>query len=98
MRQGTSESSILNIVETEYEVNAYETAPHATCKGVIRRVDIRGSLSAITRNIGHKRNPFALAAKRIKTSDSVIVLFDGLRVPKFVRYRPTLLRCYLYMK
>ncbi|KAL1486757.1 hypothetical protein MTO96_031269 [Rhipicephalus appendiculatus] len=38
------------IMETEYEVNAYETAQHATCKGVIRRVDIRDSQSAITRN------------------------------------------------
>ncbi|KAL1443905.1 hypothetical protein MTO96_030136 [Rhipicephalus appendiculatus] len=86
------------IVETEYEVNAYETAPHATCKGVIRRVDIRDSQSAITRNIVHDRNPLALAAKRIKTSGSVIVLFDGLRVPKFVRYGPTLVRCHLYRK
>ncbi|KAH7939174.1 hypothetical protein HPB52_008044 [Rhipicephalus sanguineus] len=86
------------IVETEYEVNAYETAPHATCKGVIRRVDIRDSQSVITRNIVHERNPLALAAKRIKTSGSVIVLFDGLKVPKFVRYGPTLVRCYLYRK
>ncbi|KAL1473956.1 hypothetical protein MTO96_038339 [Rhipicephalus appendiculatus] len=80
------------IVETEYEVNAYETAPHATCEGVIRRVDIRDSQTAITRNIVHDRNPLALAAKRIKTSASVIVIFDGLRVPKFVRYGPTLVR------
>ncbi|KAH8027777.1 hypothetical protein HPB51_009497 [Rhipicephalus microplus] len=35
------------IVEAEYEVNTYETAPHATCKGVIRRVDIRDSQSTI---------------------------------------------------
>ncbi|KAH7939855.1 hypothetical protein HPB52_018186 [Rhipicephalus sanguineus] len=86
------------IVETEYEVNAYETAPHATCKGVIRRIDIRDSQSVITRNIVHERNPLALAAKRIKTSGSVIALFDGLKVPKFVRYGPTLVRCYLYRK
>ncbi|KAL1426748.1 hypothetical protein MTO96_018063 [Rhipicephalus appendiculatus] len=62
------------------------------------RVDIRDSQSAITRNIVHDRNPLPLAAKRIKTSGSVIVLFDGLRVPQFVRYGPTLVRCYLYRK
>ncbi|KAH7941966.1 hypothetical protein HPB49_019026 [Dermacentor silvarum] len=73
-------------------------APHATCKGVIRRVDIRGSQSAITRNIVHERNPHALAAKRIKTLGSVIFLFDGLRVPNFVRYGLTLFRCYIYRK
>ncbi|KAH7965870.1 hypothetical protein HPB49_011678 [Dermacentor silvarum] len=86
------------IVETEYEVNAYETAPHATCKGVIRRVDIRDTQAIITRNIVHDLNPLALAAKRIKTSGSVIVLFDGLKVPNFVRYGSTLVRCYLFRK
>ncbi|KAH7965111.1 hypothetical protein HPB49_003426 [Dermacentor silvarum] len=86
------------IVETEYEVNAYETAPHATCKGVIRRVDIRDTQAIITRNIVHDLNPLALAAKRITTSGSVIVLFDGLKVPNFVRYGSTLVRCYLFRK
>ncbi|KAH7955888.1 hypothetical protein HPB52_004862 [Rhipicephalus sanguineus] len=65
---------------------------------MIRRVDIRDSQSVIRRNIVQERNPLALAAKRIKTSGSVIVLFDGLRVPNFVRYGPTLARCYLYSK
>lgn len=86
------------VMDTEYEVSAYEAAPQATCKGVIRRVDIRNSQSAITRNIVQERNQLLLAAKRIKTSGSVIGLFDGLRVPNFVRYGPTLLRCYLYRK
>ncbi|XP_054917180.2 uncharacterized protein [Dermacentor andersoni] len=86
------------IMEAEYEVNAYEAAPHATCKGVIRRVDIRDYQAMITRNIVHDLNPLALAAKRIKTSESVIVLFDGLKVPNFVRYGSTLVRCYLYRK
>ncbi|KAL1430783.1 hypothetical protein MTO96_014806 [Rhipicephalus appendiculatus] len=40
----------------------------------------------------------ALAAKRIKNSGSVIVVFDGLRVPNFVRYGPTLVPCYLYRR
>ncbi|KAH7943558.1 hypothetical protein HPB52_009214 [Rhipicephalus sanguineus] len=56
------------------------------------------SLTVVKANIVHERNPLALAAKRIKTSGSVIVLFDGLKVPKFVRYGPTLVRCYLYRK
>ncbi|KAH7959707.1 hypothetical protein HPB49_013132 [Dermacentor silvarum] len=67
------------IVETEYEVNAYETAPHTTCKGVIRRVDLRDNQATITKNIVHDFNPLALAAKRIKSTGSVIVLFDGLK-------------------
>lgn len=86
------------IVETEYEVNAYETAPHTTCKGVIRRVDLRDNQATITKNIVHDFNPLALAAKRIKSTGSVIVLFDGLKVPNYVRYGSTLVRCYLYRK
>ncbi|KAL1480495.1 hypothetical protein MTO96_050979 [Rhipicephalus appendiculatus] len=42
--------------------------------------------------------PKALAAKRIKNSGSVIVVFDGLRIPNFVRYGPTLVPCYLYRR
>ncbi|KAH7945522.1 hypothetical protein HPB49_011892 [Dermacentor silvarum] len=86
------------IMEVEYEVNAYKAAPNATCKGVIRRVDIRDSQAMITRNIVHDLNLLALAAKRIKTSGSVIVLFDELKVPNFVRYGSTLVRCYIYRK
>ncbi|KAH7952875.1 hypothetical protein HPB49_002180 [Dermacentor silvarum] len=77
-------------MEVEYEVNANEAAPNATCKGVIRRVDIRDSQAMITRNIVHDLNPLVLAAKRLRTSGSVIVLFDGLKVPNFVRYGSTL--------
>lgn len=68
-------------MEVEYEVNAYEAAPNATCKGVIRRVDIRDSQAMITRNIVHDLNPLALVAKRIRTSGSVIVLLDGSKCP-----------------
>ncbi|KAH7959430.1 hypothetical protein HPB49_011127 [Dermacentor silvarum] len=69
------------IVEAEYEVNAYETAPHAACKGVIRRVDIGDTQAIITRNIVHDLDPLALAAKRIKTSGSVIVLLTDSKCP-----------------
>ena len=46
----------------------------------------------------HEYNPTALAAQRIKATGSVIVLFDGLRVPNFIKYGSTLVRCYLYRK
>ncbi|KAH6940952.1 hypothetical protein HPB50_011058 [Hyalomma asiaticum] len=39
-----------------------------------------------------RAQPPRFAAKRIKTSGSAFVLFDGLRVPNFVRYGPTLRR------
>ncbi|XP_077553506.1 uncharacterized protein LOC144168379 [Haemaphysalis longicornis] len=81
-----------------FEVNAYETAPSDTCKGIIRNVDIADGPATLERNILNDRNPLALGVKRIKNSGSVIIVFDGLRVPNFVRYGPTLVRCYLYRK
>ncbi|KAH7960084.1 hypothetical protein HPB49_016831 [Dermacentor silvarum] len=86
----------LRIAGNEYAVSAYETAPSDTCQGVIRYIDTADDHRTIERNIVNDRNPLELAAKRIKNSGSVIVVFDGLRVQNFVRYGPTLVPCYLY--
>ncbi|KAH8027759.1 hypothetical protein HPB51_009426 [Rhipicephalus microplus] len=40
----------------------------------------------------------ALAAKRIAQTETVIIAFDGHRVPNFVRYGTLLLKCSLYRK
>lgn len=88
----------IRMADKYFEVSAYETAPHTTCKGVIRNVDITDGPATLERNIVNDRNPLAMAAKRIKNTRSVIVVFDGLRVPNFVRYGPTLVRCFLYRK
>ncbi|XP_077564720.1 uncharacterized protein LOC144180214 [Haemaphysalis longicornis] len=90
-----------------FEVNAYDTAHSDTCKGIIKNVDIPDGPASLEsspvsesckRNIFNDRNPLALGVKRIKNSGSVIIVFDGLRVPNFVRYGRTLVRCYLYRK
>ncbi|KAH7955271.1 hypothetical protein HPB52_000075 [Rhipicephalus sanguineus] len=73
------------VMEKEHEVNAYEAAPHCTCKGVIRGITPSDSPEELERNIINARNPLALAAKRIKNTGSVIVAFDGWKVPNFVR-------------
>ncbi|KAH7958606.1 hypothetical protein HPB49_003211 [Dermacentor silvarum] len=75
----------IRVVDKDIEVSAYETAPHTTCKGVIRNVDTMDGPAALERNIVNDRNPLAMAVKRIKNSGSVIIVFDGLRVPNFVR-------------
>ncbi|KAH7948811.1 hypothetical protein HPB49_002646 [Dermacentor silvarum] len=86
----------LRIAGKEYALSAYETAPSDTCKGEIRYIDTAEDHRTIERNIVNDRDPLALAAKRIKNSGLVIIVFDGLRVPNFVRYGPTLVPCYLY--
>ncbi|KAL1479839.1 hypothetical protein MTO96_051537 [Rhipicephalus appendiculatus] len=81
-----------------YEISAYEAAPHNTCKGVIRGIPIGDSHAEVQSRIINSKNPQALEAKRIKDTGTVIVTFDGLRVPNFVKYGPTLVRCTLYRK
>ncbi|KAH7939680.1 hypothetical protein HPB52_015817 [Rhipicephalus sanguineus] len=81
-----------------YEINAYEAAPDDTCKGVIRNIDVADGPAELERNIVNPRNPLALAAKRIKNTGTVIIAFDGHKVPNFVRYGPILVKCSLYKK
>ncbi|KAL1468353.1 hypothetical protein MTO96_005454 [Rhipicephalus appendiculatus] len=88
----------LRIRQIVYEVNAYETAPDNTAKGVIRGIPIEDGPQELDRKIVNSRNLTALAAKRIGTTTTVIVAFDGLKVPSLVRYGATLLRCSLYRK
>ncbi|KAH7955344.1 hypothetical protein HPB52_000379 [Rhipicephalus sanguineus] len=81
-----------------HELSAYETAPHSTCKGVIRNIPLQDDPDVIDAKIVNTNNPFALAAKRIAQTGTVIVAFDGYRVPNFVRYGPVLMQCSLYRK
>ncbi|KAL1443633.1 hypothetical protein MTO96_045916 [Rhipicephalus appendiculatus] len=48
--------------------------------------------------IVNQRNPKALEAKRIKTTTTVVVLFDGMKVPNYVMCGVSLLRCTLYKR
>ncbi|KAH7945079.1 hypothetical protein HPB49_006170 [Dermacentor silvarum] len=88
----------IRVADKDFEVSAYETAPHTTCKAVIRNVDIMDGPAALERNIVNDRNPLAIAVKKMKNTGFAIIVLDGLRVPNFVRYGPTLVRCYLYRK
>ncbi|KAK8787216.1 hypothetical protein V5799_023012 [Amblyomma americanum] len=64
---------------------AYRAAPHEACKGIIRNVPLSEGPEAPSRKIVNPRNPLALAGKRIKESGTVIVAFDGYKVPNYVR-------------
>ncbi|KAH7946085.1 hypothetical protein HPB49_020227 [Dermacentor silvarum] len=76
----------ITVAGQQYEVNAYVAAPHATCKGVIRRIAIEDGPEVIDRKIVNRRNPLALGAKRIKDTGTVVVLFEGYKVPNYVAY------------
>ncbi|XP_040358850.1 uncharacterized protein LOC121047576 [Ixodes scapularis] len=81
-----------------HEVNAYEAAPDNTTKGVIRGIPLTDSAQEIDANIINARNPLALAAKRIGSTTTIVIAFDGPSVPHLVRYGATLIPCCLYRK
>ncbi|KAL1475194.1 hypothetical protein MTO96_037474 [Rhipicephalus appendiculatus] len=76
---------LITIGESQHQLITYEAAPHATCKGVIRNIDIGQSQAELDRNIINSRNPLALAVKRIKNTEPVVIAFDGYKVLNFVR-------------
>nr|XP_050047140.2 uncharacterized protein LOC126544004 [Dermacentor andersoni] len=88
----------ISIQGKPYEVSAYRTAPHDTVKGVIRGIPIDASAEELDRKIVNERNPLAVASKRIGSTTTAIVVFQGPKVPNFVRYGVTLIPCRLYKK
>ncbi|KAH7946625.1 hypothetical protein HPB52_002145 [Rhipicephalus sanguineus] len=86
----------ITVGDRRHEVSAYETAPDYTVKGIIKGIPLEEDAKSIHTNIVHARNPQALAAKRLSTTATVIVAFEGPRVPTYVRPRPPVLpRCKL---
>lgn len=81
-----------------HEAAAYRAAPHETCKGIIKNVPLSEGPEALHRKIVNPRNPLALAAKRIKESGTIIIAFEGYKVPNYVRFGNALVRCTLYRK
>ncbi|KAH7942771.1 hypothetical protein HPB52_001125 [Rhipicephalus sanguineus] len=81
-----------------YEVSAYRSAPHNTVKGVIKGIPTDANAEELDRNVVNERNPLAVGAKRIGSTTSAIVVFEGPKVPNFVRYGVTLIPCHLYRK
>lgn len=90
--------SSIQVNGVTHEVNAYETAAEHTTKGVIRGIPLTETPQQIHNKIVTARNPTALAAKRIASTTTVIIAFDGPDVPFQVRYGSTLLPCSLYRK
>ncbi|KAH7946528.1 hypothetical protein HPB52_000644 [Rhipicephalus sanguineus] len=64
-----------------FEVSAYATAPHDTCKGVIRGIPISDTQDILNRKIVNANNPLALHAKRIKDTGTIITAFEGHKAP-----------------
>ncbi|KAL1486986.1 hypothetical protein MTO96_046723 [Rhipicephalus appendiculatus] len=72
-------------------------APDYTVNGIIKGIPLEEDARSIHTNIVHARNAHALAAKRLSNTTTIIVAFEGPRVPTYVRFGPPVLppRCKL---
>ncbi|KAH9382591.1 hypothetical protein HPB48_010335 [Haemaphysalis longicornis] len=72
----------IHLESKSYAVAAYIAAPDNTSKGVVRGIDASLSAAQLHELFVNERNPTILEVKRIKTSQTVVLLFDGMRVPR----------------
>ncbi|KAH8029676.1 hypothetical protein HPB51_002698 [Rhipicephalus microplus] len=77
---------------------AYVAASGTTSRGVVRGVDADLPDSELQRLFVSSHNPTLMGVRRIKDTTTIILLFDGLRVPNYVRCGMLLLRCTLYKR
>lgn len=90
--------SIRNITveECTYETFAYKSTPDNTSRGVISGVGREEPEEQITRFLVNKHNPTIMAAHRLGNSESVVILFEGNKVPRYVKYGGFVTKCTLY--
>lgn len=88
----------LRVDDTIYETTAYAAPPEDTVKGVIHHIPSYDTADDITRSLVYKKNPTILQARRMGKTNSVVIIFEGKRVPYFVYYRGAEYRCLLHKK
>ncbi|KAH8024861.1 hypothetical protein HPB51_001892 [Rhipicephalus microplus] len=74
------------------------SASGTTSRGVVRGVDADLPDSELQRLFVSSHNPTLTGGRRIKNTTTIILLFDGLKVPNYVRCGKLLLRCTLYKR
>ncbi|KAL1467694.1 hypothetical protein MTO96_042002 [Rhipicephalus appendiculatus] len=86
------------LMERAHPVSAYVVASGTTSRGVVRGVDADLPDSELQRLFVSSHNPTLMGVRRIKDTTTIILLFDGLNVPNYVRCGMLLLRCTLYKR
>ncbi|KAL1486724.1 hypothetical protein MTO96_031291 [Rhipicephalus appendiculatus] len=81
-----------------HEVNAYVSAPDDTAKGIIRNVPLKYTQEYLLEALVTNRNPSLIHAKRLGSTTTIILLFNGYRVPTWVYFKSTITRVSLYKK
>lgn len=88
----------IQIGDKIYATTAYVTPPENTSKGVIHNIPEYDTQEDITKSLVYAKNPAILQARRMGKTSSVIIVFEGTRVPHYVYYRGAEYRCFLHKK
>lgn len=93
-------SRVTEIILTDqrHPVTAYLSPAGITSRGVIRGVDTDFDDAALNRMLIQPRNSSLLGARRIKNTETVILIFNGLKVPNYVYCGQVIYRCTLYKR
>lgn len=81
-----------------YGAAAYLAAQENTCKGVVREVGLMHTDDDLEKMFVNERNPTILDVKRIKNSKTVVLLFSGMKVPRYVLMGNCLVQCSLFRR
>ncbi|KAH6925391.1 hypothetical protein HPB50_004518 [Hyalomma asiaticum] len=93
-------SRVTEIILTDqrHPVTAYLSPAGMTSRGVIRGVDTNFDDDALHRMLIQPRHPSLLGARRIKNTATVILIFNGFKVPNYVYCGQVIYRCTLYKR
>ncbi|KAL1424129.1 hypothetical protein MTO96_003627 [Rhipicephalus appendiculatus] len=89
---------VLTIDGKRYETNAYVSAPEQMAKGIIRNIPLKYTQDQLVHALVNPRNPSLTYAKRLGSSTTVILLYEGNRVPTWVYFNSVMIRVSLYRK
>ncbi|KAH9372568.1 hypothetical protein HPB48_020858 [Haemaphysalis longicornis] len=88
----------LSIGAQTLEITAYVTPPEDCTKDAVHNIPAEDSDDDMTHSLVYRRNPKILQARRMRKTNSAVIVFDGDEVPYFVYYRGEEYRCYLHKK
>lgn len=88
----------LQIGGNTFEAAAYLAAHENTCKGVVREVGLMHTDKDLEEMFVNERNPSILYAKRIKNSNTVVLLLSEMKVRRYVMMGKCLVQCSLYRR
>ncbi|KAH7951568.1 hypothetical protein HPB52_010361 [Rhipicephalus sanguineus] len=88
----------LTINEKKYETNANVSAPLEMAKGIIRNIPLKYTQVQLMYALANARNPSLAYAKRLGSTTTVILLYEGNRVPMCAYFNSIMMRVSLYRK